>query len=341
MRRFVTGLVLTLHGLGHAAAGMTAQDKPQTMRFGLSPSLTVVVATILFFFAAWGFVAAGVCVWIAPSRRSMTQGLARVAAVASALLLVLFARSLMDLAVGLLLDVAFVVSVSVLPKWLSARAPKGRFRRLARHVGQGAAVSFCIYLAALILLRPWHRTWGADAAERHARLPGDEYAGDRQRAGDRAIAIQAPAADVWPWLVQMGEDRGGFYSYATLENVFGLHIVNADRVEPRWQSLAPGDFIRATPPMWLGGAFGDRIGWEVDHVDPEARVLALRYWVFKVESVDERTSRLHIRTHAGNAPVAIAPLLLLTFEPAHFIMERAMLLGIKERAERATTLPRG
>lgn len=195
-----------------------------------------------------------------------------------------------------------------------------------------AGLVFVAYVAITIVLRPWHRDWGSTAAERSESMPGDEHAGDPARAGDRAIAIHAAAEDVWPWIVQIGEDRGGFYSYAWLENLFGLHIVNAERVEPGWQRLAAGDFVRAVPATWLGGALGGRIGWEVDHVDPARHLLALRYWIFEVEA-DGKTSRLHVRTHAGDAPLPIAPLLLLTFEPAHFIMERAMLLGIKERAE--------
>ena len=190
------------------------------------------------------------------------------------------------------------------------------------------------YTSGVVLLRPWLRDWGSTAEERAAPMPGDSFAGAPQRAGDRAIALGAPADRVWPWLLQLGEDRGGFYSYAGLENAFGLHIVNAETIRPEWQTLSAGDFVRAVPPDWLGGVFGSRIGWEVDRVDGVRHVLALRYWIFAVESVDDRSSRLHVRTHAGEPPLPIAPLLLLTFEPAHFIMERAMLQGIKERSER-------
>lgn len=200
-------------------------------------------------------------------------------------------------------------------------------------IGHLVALGFVIYLQGLVALRPWHRHWGSDASERARELPGDEHAGNPARAGDRAIAIDAPAPIVWSWLVQIGQDRGGFYSYASLENACGVRIRNAEQIEPGWQTLREGDFVRATPPDWLGGIFGDRIGWEVDHV-VEGRVLALRYWIFEVEPTSDVTSRLHIRTHAGDAPVPIAPLLLFTFEPAHLIMERGMLLGIKERAER-------
>jgi hypothetical protein len=199
-----------------------------------------------------------------------------------------------------------------------------------------AALLALAYTTGVVLLRPWQRDWGSTAAEQAMPLPGDAFAGARERAGDRAIVIDAPADRVWPWLLQLGEDRAGFYSYTSLENLFGLHIVNAESIHPEWQSLAAGDFVRAVPPGWLGGLFGDRIGWEVDHVDPTRHVLALRYWIFRLESIEDTSSRLHIRTHAGDAPLPIAPLLLLSFEPAHFIMERAMLKGIKERAERDT-----
>lgn len=199
--------------------------------------------------------------------------------------------------------------------------------------GYALAVLALAYTTLVIAWRPWHRDWGSTADERRAPLPGDSFSSAPERAGDRAIPVDAPADSVWPWLLQLGEDRGGFYSYTSLENLFGLHIVNAERIQPEWQSLAAGDFVQAVPPDWLGGAFGDRIGWEVDEVDGERHVLALRYWVFQVESVDQRSSRLHVRPHAGDAPLPIAPLLLLTFEPAHFIMERATLEGIKRRAE--------
>ena len=66
-------------------------------------------------------------------------------------------------------------------------------------------------------------------------------------------------------------------------------------------------------------------------------LLALRYWLFEVEPTGRSTSRLHVRTHAGDAPVPIAPLLFFVFEPAHFIMERGMLRGIKARAEARVT----
>jgi hypothetical protein len=108
--------------------------------------------------------------------------------------------------------------------------------------------------------------------------------------------------------------------------------MNANAVDPRWQDLHEGELVRATQADWADGVFGQRIGWNVDHVD-DHRVIALRYWVFDLEATSRYTSRLHIRTHEGDAPIPIAPLVFLFFEPAHFIMERGMLRGIKARAE--------
>lgn len=141
----------------------------------------------------------------------------------------------------------------------------------------------------------------------------------REAPGELSIDIDAPPGVLWESLQQIGRDRGGLDSDASLERAFGLPIQNAST---RWRRVEEGDFVRATPPDWLWGAFGDRIGWEVDHVVP-GRVLALRYWIFEVEPVSEETSRLHVRTHGDDAP-------------AHFIMERAMLCGIKARAEHAS-----
>ena len=66
------------------------------------------------------------------------------------------------------------------------------------------------------------------------------------------VWIDAPASAVWPWLVQMGQDRGGLYSYESLENLIGLQYRNADRIHPEWQQLAVGDVVRLVPRGWMG-----------------------------------------------------------------------------------------
>ena len=83
-------------------------------------------------------------------------------------------------------------------------------------------------------------------------LPGDELVGRPAVQTTEGVWVDAPASAVWPWLVQMGQDRGGLYSYQTLENLAGLHYRNADRIHPEWQHLAPGDAIRLVPKGWMG-----------------------------------------------------------------------------------------
>jgi len=137
--------------------------------------------------------------------------------------------------------------------------------------------------------------------------------------------------------VQLGQDRGGFYSYDWLERAVGDKVLNADRIHPEWQTLAAGDLVRATQPDYLGGVFGPDIGWRVVRLEPQ-RALVLGGWgAFVLEPKDGYT-RLIVRTRGNGKPnVALAPFGLLVLEPAHFIMERRMLLGIKERAERMSS----
>ena len=117
----------------------------------------------------------------------------------------------------------------------------------------------------------------------------------------------------------------------------GLEVRSADRINPAWQARAVGDTVFATPPRWLG--LHKRFGWVVTRVEPN-RVLVLRNWgAFVLLPVDSATTRLIVRTRAAGAErFAFVPLgwaNLWVFEPAHFIMQRNMLLGIKRRAERS------
>ncbi|MDR1151534.1 MAG: hypothetical protein LBK72_03485, partial [Bifidobacteriaceae bacterium] len=119
-----------------------------------------------------------------------------------------------------------------------------RHRRLARRSLAIAIGGAC----AVALADRWHRSWGATASERTRDLPGDDLIPFPRLQATRAIGISASPADVWPWLVQLGQDRGGFYSYDVLENVMGLDIHSADAIHPEWQGLAPGDTVLLAPP---------------------------------------------------------------------------------------------
>jgi hypothetical protein len=188
-------------------------------------------------------------------------------------------------------------------------------------------------------IRPWHQRWGATDEELTEALPGDEVKPDAGAQVTHAITIDAPAETVWKWLVQIGQGRGGFYSYDWLENFFGLQIHNTEEIKPGWQRLKIGDFVRSAHDDWLGGRFRGKAGWFVVRMD-ENRALVLRdeiergSWAFVLKPVDATKTRLIIRAR-GDKPANL-PMQLFSYgfiEPAHFIMERKMLLTLKKRAE--------
>ena len=165
----------------------------------------------------------------------------------------------------------------------------------------------------------------ATAAERAAALPGDALVPAPPITTTRAISIVTPPTAVGPWIAQLGQGRGGFYSHAWLENLIGCRIQNAAVIHPEWQSLAEGDEIRMhpeAPPLVVR---------EVR--PPQALVLGepgVQSWAFVLEDAGAGRTRLLVRSRGSfGLPRWLAPLL----EPGHAVMERAMLRGIRDRAE--------
>jgi len=175
-------------------------------------------------------------------------------------------------------------------------------------------------------------TWGSRPDEADGRLPGDELLEEADGVATRAIDIEAPPDAVWPWIAQMGpEPRGGAYTYDWIENLLGLGMHSVDRVLPEFQHPRPGETI---------GYGANRM--RLERVEPE-HVLAWRsedgnwVWTFVLEPRDGGTrlvSRNRFRLPTLGARIGMLPM-----EPASLVMERKMLRGIKQRAERlaATT----
>ena len=137
----------------------------------------------------------------------------------------------------------------------------------------------------------------------------------------RAVTVDAPVEEVWPWLAQIGQDRGGFYSYAWLENLAGCRLRNAHRIHPEWQHSEIGETILLHPAS----------GLKLAGFDPNRALAFEAGWYFALEPADGRTGLIaRGRVPRGLGSLAYAVLL----ELPHFVMERKMLLGIKERAER-------
>ena len=188
----------------------------------------------------------------------------------------------------------------------------------------GALGVFVLY--RMLLRRPI-MTWGATAKEVAARLPGDELLEDADGVSTRAISIAAPRSAVWPWIAQMGPaPRGGAYTYDWIENLLGLEMHSADRALPEFQDPQIGEGFGYGPNKMI-----------FQMVEPE-HVLATQsadgnwVWAFVLEEQDGGTrllSRNRFRLPRLRDRLGMVPM-----EPGSLVMERKMLLGIKQRAER-------
>lgn len=146
------------------------------------------------------------------------------------------------------------------------------------------------------------RRLGASRAEAALPLPGDDLLPGADVQNDRACTIAAPPAAVWPWIAQLGQDKAGFYSFETLENLAGCRITGATRVHPEWQTVAAGDHFRLHPDVAL----------RVAEVEPGRHLLVTSQggdapgemdfdttWLFHLSPVHGRDgatrTRLHLR----------------------------------------------
>jgi hypothetical protein len=102
-------------------------------------------------------------------------------------------------------------------------------------------------------LRPWHQHWGMTSDELSRSWPGDELVPNACGDATHAITINAPASQIWPWIVQIGQDRAGFYSYTQLENLAGCEMRNAGQIVPEWQERQVGDMVWMTPKSKFNG----------------------------------------------------------------------------------------
>ena len=229
------------------------------------------------------------------------------------------ARALSVVAAGpLLLDALEVLGpLSAVGRWPD-RVRSAKVRRAGRVL---TALGVVAPLVDHGVVRPWLRHWGATPEECTRPLPGDP--GRRALVtATRAVTVRAPAEEVWSWLVQIGQDRGGFYSYDWLENLAGCDIHSADRIRPEWQLREAGD------PLAVFEGFSTRLV----EVDPPRSLVIENWGAYVVEPIDDASCRLLARAHAERNVGGLAYVLFV--ELPHAIMERRMLLGIKERAER-------
>jgi hypothetical protein len=208
-----------------------------------------------------------------------------------------------------------------------------RFRSLIVGVTTRGAVLLVFY--GLVLRRRQLR-WGATEEEVADAMPGDDLLVHSDLTATRAVTIRRGPDDVWPWIAQLGQGRGGFYSYDALENVVGCNIHSADRVVSEWQEVRAGDEVRLAPEVKL----------QVVVVDP-GHALVLRggipmgsapppydfTWSFTLHERSDGTARLLVRERYRYlewwAPLIVEPAAMMSF-----VMSRKMLRGIRNRAEK-------
>ena len=189
------------------------------------------------------------------------------------------------------------------------------------------------------LLFPALLSWGATAREYNKALPGDELLLHKDYKNTLAVTVQAPPSKLWPWIAQMGLHKAGFYSYTTLENLFGCNLHNADRIHAEWQRPQEGDI----EPVCQSAEGKPNSGWQIAVVE-ERKALVWQgvngaQWMMGVyiDSVNNNTSRLITRQQFQYPAKGSLNWWLekLWFEWAHCIMQRGMITGIKERAEQS------
>jgi hypothetical protein len=217
---------------------------------------------------------------------------------------------------------------------------------MAAGVAAGAAYVF--------VFRPWNQRWGATDEEVYRLMPGDDELRSPRIAATRAVTIHARPEEIWPWLVQIGTGRAGWYSYDWIERLLGLKVKSAQEIMPEYQHLKAGDTIPLAPGL----------GIPVKAIEPQQSLFLGGYdpytggstWAFMLTPLDDQRTRLIWRLRA-NFTWALASILgglmagrrddlhhsrvdwlrelpmYLLFEPGSFVMSRKMLLGIKQRAE--------
>ncbi|MGD9093093.1 MAG: hypothetical protein PVF74_09595 [Anaerolineales bacterium] len=220
-----------------------------------------------------------------------------------------------------------------------------------RWIGTGLAgiVASAMGLALYYLvIRPWHLRWGATDDEVARPLQGDELVPSPKLKTTHAITINATPAEIWPWLVQLGQGRGGFYSYDWIENAMGLDIHTTNQILPEFQDLKVGDMIPlAQDGFGIPVAFikpGQALVLHGDTRQPSPGVVPVLKpgdfftvsWGFYLFDRQDGSTRLVERWHADWNPAFHNTLFYRIFlEPSAFIMERKMLVGIKGRVEGA------
>ena len=201
-----------------------------------------------------------------------------------------------------------------------------------------ALILLCILSLQLIIgitvIKPRIFTWGAGDQEISMSMPGDHLA--PFISSTRGITIDAPISDVWNWVIQLGADRGGFYSYGFIEKALGYHYRGQNRITPEFKDMPVGRIVRASLDQSESVI---QYGWPVVAVDPGKSFVLKGWGCFFLNPIDPEHTRLMVRTHGRPLSSWTDHLEYFFMMPLHYLMERRMLMGIKARAEAGPGMP--
>jgi hypothetical protein len=205
--------------------------------------------------------------------------------------------------------------------------------KIVRIIAIGALSVAVLAIIYATLVRPWHLRRGATEAEATMPLPGDDLVSDPKFKYTQAVTIDAPPEEVWPWLVQIGYQRAGWYSHDWIHRLLGVagsvdhEDRSAERIVPELQDLAEGDLIEIAPGM----------GFEVLEMAPPRFLLTGTEdgsWVWYLESLNRDQTRLITRSRGSWGPgLGNALLYGIPNDLGSLVMQPKTLQGIKERAE--------
>ena len=187
-----------------------------------------------------------------------------------------------------------------------------------------------IMVVVVILLTPWMDSWKTTPEERAAEFPGDEFLSDPARVANHAVTIAATPEQIFPWIVQIGADKAGMYSYTWLENLVGCKMAKVETINPAWQNLKEGDLMNmcagdfAPPPYIVVQVLPDQ-AVIYGHQENEKWV---DIWEFVLVPQTDGTTRLVTRTRT-----MMVGGMWNVVNPIAFFMERKMLLTIKDLSE--------
>jgi hypothetical protein len=191
-----------------------------------------------------------------------------------------------------------------------------------------AIIGIVVLLA--VLLTPWMDHWRTTSDERTMTLPGDHYIDSPARVANRAVTINAPTEKVYPWILQLGADKSGMYSYTWLENLVGCKMAKDETIHAEWQNLAAGDEMKMcagdfAPPPYIVIETLPNKAVIYGHKEKDAWV---DVWQFVLVPQADGTTRLITRTSTN-----MTGGMWEVIRPISFTMERKMLLTLTQLSE--------